>query len=233
MNRATRDRFVATTDQTQMEYGESACLETPPALFAALHTEFDFQIDLTANKDNALLSYYYGPGSTDPDALTANWARTWKRGFSNPVYGAFVPKILAKAVEEQRRGFLSVFLLPVRINRPFKDLIMVHADEVRWVDERITFWYQGQPKPSARVKVTKRHRADSRWNAELSTDTEGYLIEYREQAWHPVLTAAGALFDSMIVVFRPHPIGKLHYGPRFTVWHWNAPRRAALEGRHG
>ena len=214
MNRRERDSFTATTDQDNLAYGESACLETPPELFAALHAEFKFDIDLTANKENHLLPLWLGPGSSlanGMDALTSLWywgampnPDVWegkvplrlqptKAGFSNPPYGAFVPKILAKAVEEQRRGFLSVFLLPVRINRCFKDLVMTHASEVRFVDERIKFWYHKQPKLNP---ANGKHE--------------------------------GALFDSMIVVFRPRTPGKLHYGPQLSVWHWSAERRAQL-----
>ena len=171
MNRTERDSFTATTDQNDLAYGESACLETPPDLFAALHEEFKFDIDLTANEQNHLLPLWFGPKSPTTvgsnqtsldesvfrgvpiiyekgyDALSCPWMLpvygnqpSLKAGFANPPYGAFVPRILANAVEEQRNGFLSVFLLPARINRTFKDLIVFHAHEVRFVDERVTFY---------------------------------------------------------------------------------------------
>lgn len=152
MNRRERDSFTATTDQSDLAYGESACLETPPDLFTALHKEFTFDVDLTANAGNRLLPIYFGPGGTYEDALTARWyqAGVRTRGFSNPPYGAFVKRILTKAVEEWARGFDSVFLLPMRASGWYRDLVLPYADEVRHID-RMKFWYQGQPKPNPKT----------------------------------------------------------------------------------
>lgn len=200
MNRRETASFTATTDQTDLAYGESACLETPPELFAALDQEFGFSIDLAANTHNHLLSRWFGPGScTDTlDARTVNWSYWDSKGFCNPAYGQFATDMVKCAVAQQGKGFLSVFLLPMRANRAFKSLILPHADEIRFVDERIKFWYHGQPKPNP-----KTGKAD------------------------------GALFDSIIVVFRPRKPGILNYGPRVSVWHWDKARREKLEAARG
>lgn len=238
MNRAERDSFVATTDQENLAHGESACLETPPELFAALHEEFQFDVDLTANEWNHLLPTWFGPNSPThdsgynsyQDALDCDWSMyNWVcSGFSNPPYGEFISKILAKAVLEQQKGFTSVFLLPMRVNTAFKEIILRHATELRFVDERIKFWYQGKPKPSARVKWAKKFEqvawADKR---------DGYVIDTRTGQF--ILAPAGALFDSIVVVFRGWALRQtglpLPFGPRVSVWHWNKDRHKRAQGK--
>lgn len=227
MNRQSRDSFTATTDQTQLAYGESACLETPPDLFAALHAEFHFDIDLTANEHNHLLPLWFGPGAERYDAIGTPWRQYGKTGFCNPPYGDFVKKIIPKAVTEQHYGFTSVFLLSLRVNRTFKQQVLRYADELRWVDERITFWYTGKPKPSARVKYSQKKHADfpnlvcrdkrgANGGYAFDTFTGAYLLE-----------PAGALFDSIVVVFRGRA-NSLHFGPKSSVWHWDPERRKKL-----
>lgn len=199
MDRVTRDRFVASTDQTVLAYGESACLETPRPLFDKLQAEFGFKTDLTANEHNHLLSFWFGPGGHANDALMADWHTANSPGFSNPPYGAFIPLILRKAIEETKQGFTSVFLLPLRAAATkagwYCNLVLPFADEVRHTP-RITFNYQGKPK----------------------TDAKG----------RPVT----ALFDSILVVYRPHdklvyrsePLDCSGYDhtccPHFSTWTW-------------
>ena len=143
MNRDTRDKFVATTDQSDLAYGESACSETPPDLFAALHAEFHFNVDLTANEHNHLLPVWFGPKGLYESCTRPVWSEHGQSGFSNPPYGHFVEHLLEKAVAQQ--DFISVFLLPLRASRWYKQFVLPYADEVRHLP-RVTFWYQGKPK---------------------------------------------------------------------------------------
>lgn len=150
MNRAETASFTATTDQTNLSFGESACLETPPDLYAALHEEFHFDIDLTANSENHLCTKWYGPqrnGVLVDALLEPTWVYEGQKvGYANPPYGKFVTPFLAKVALEQSRGFTSVVLLPVRINRAFKAIVLREATEIRFLDERVKFWYRGYPK---------------------------------------------------------------------------------------
>lgn len=204
MDRDTRDKFTAGTDQTDLLYSESACLETPPDLFAALDEEFSFDVDLFANEKNSTQKVWFGPGSPIgpeyTDSLSVMWhfepgtahtgmrfARTTK-GFGNPPYGKFVPKALAKAKFEAERGFLSVFLLPLRVTRAFKSIILPYAD-IRFCDERVKFWYERKPKLQLNKKSGKMEHM-------------------------------GALFDSIIVIFRPRNPGMLFYPKAPEVWTW-------------
>ena len=219
LTRDERDRFVAATPD-DISYGEGACLETPPSVFAHLHERFAFDIDLTASEQNHLLPTWFGPGSIFTDALTAPWRITAGHpgaGFSNPPYGPFIPKILKKAIEERAKGFTSVFLLPNRAGGWFQDYVIPAYSELWYCSERINFFYQGKPRLSARVKVTPKWKRDPRVKA-VGTEvwtTEPMELTYRVyeqdytyqfEAEEPLMAPAGALFDSIIVVYRPSPL---------------------------
>lgn len=231
MDRQTRDKFAAATPQGDaLRYSPQACLETPPDLFAALNDELGpsrgFEIDLFANEENHLLPKWFGPGSPlGEDALSADWTLggTIRRGFGNPPYGDFIGAALEKAIEEAEKGFISTFLLPLRINDWFKEIIIPRS-VWRVVDERIVFWYKKQPKPTARVKVTRKHREDPAFGVSLMSDGEGYLCTRDEETGAPVdpiLKPAGAMFDSIIATISPElGIGWRPMAP--TVWNWKA-----------
>lgn len=238
MDRAARDRFVASTDQDDLDYGESACLETPPDFFEKLNAGFHFDIDLTANEKNHLLPIWMGPGSPigRPDALATEWyfvptvyqqnngAVASTRGFSNPPYGKFIERILRKAVEDAAHGFTSVFLLPMRASSWYTEIVLVHATHLWHLEPRLTFWYNGQPKPTAKVKATKKEIA--RWVGEGSRVTGCPYID-DDGYWHLEdggyrLAPANALFDSIVVVFSPQLSGLPHipYTVCPKVWRW-------------
>jgi hypothetical protein len=185
LTRAERDRFTAMTDQTD-PYHPSACLETPPVLFANLHKRFDFDVDLTANERNHLLPRWWGPGHAPEDAVYDNvltpdcWLAQGQGGFSNPPYGDFIPKILTKALQEREHGFTSVFLLPLRASAWYQQLVLPYYSELWHVKQRVTFWYNDRPKLNS-----KTGKADP------------------------------ALFDSIVVIYRPHG-QPFHARPR--VW---------------
>lgn len=205
MNRGTRDKFAASTDQTDLLYGPQACLETPPDLFARLHDEFKFDIDLFANEKNHLLPVWFGPGSpiaNGTDALFQPWyfqptsqqyglhfPRT-TCGFANPPYGAFVTLALEKAVKEAYNGFTSVFLLPMRCGSWYTQQILPYYADLRHIP-RVKFWYQGKPKLTLNTKTQK---------------------------WEHMT----ALFDSIVVVYKPLPKGQINipFGPRPRAWDW-------------
>ena len=85
--------------------------ETPQDLFAALHAEFDFGVDLACTAANAKLLHGY---TKEHDALTHPWTQnTIKRGWLNPPYSrGLCAKFIAKAAAERLKGFLTVMLLP-------------------------------------------------------------------------------------------------------------------------
>lgn len=247
MDNATKNRFAAPTDQTDLLYGESACVETPPDFFAKLNEGFNFDLDLCANEQNHLLPRYFGPGSPIAngfDALTAKWYHHDTRlagadptnlslmpstsGFANPPYGSMIPRILKKAIEESKLGFTSAFLLPMRAGNWYTHIVLEHADYVWHLEPRLTFWWQGKPKPTAKRKATKKDRLA--WEAcrgtlatnppEYYVTDDGYVANYRTGEMK--LEPANALFDSIVVVFKPWTLGipKAPYTVQPRPWAW-------------
>lgn len=232
LTRAERDSFASLTPK-ELAYGEGACLETPPRLFELLDQRFKFTIDLTANEQNHLLPSWFGPGSPlfrvsalpgidapeyATDALSVDWHKYagTGAGFSNPPYGPFISRILKKAIEERDKGFTSVFLLPMRAAGWFRDLVLPYYSELWYCSERIVFHYQGKPRLSAGVKATNKHAPQDGWiwtdkhtlrtaipREHSWTDTWGQAWTYHFKANRDIMEPAGALFDSIIVVYKP------------------------------
>ena len=153
MNRATRDKFAKRTDPTS----SNACWETAPKVYDALNRDFGtFDVDLTADASNHLCDTWLGPGSHfGEDALTVDWRKYGRKGYSNPVYGSFITRILPKAVEQARkRGFASTFLLPLRITDTFREYVLDQAHELLLCTKRLVFFEDGVP----RCTVDKRGR---------------------------------------------------------------------------
>jgi hypothetical protein len=147
MNRATSERFNSGT-QPDVTSG-NACWETPPAVFAALQAQFHFDVDLTADRQRRLCEAYFGPDHVNEwfrDALTGVWQSQGSRGYSNPPYGPFVQKMLAKAKAEAARGFFSVLLLPMRVTVAFRRHVLDGASQVLLCSRRLTFFDNGVPR---------------------------------------------------------------------------------------
>lgn len=151
MDRATRDRFVATTNADPT--AGNACLETPPQVFHKLQDDFGpFQIDLTADVTRHLCPIWFGPGSPHhEDALVARWPEYGETGYSNPPYGRFVARILRKAKQEASYGFASTLLLPLRATKAFHAYVLSGATELWFCNKRIAFWENGAPKLDAKT----------------------------------------------------------------------------------
>lgn len=98
---------------------------TPKSLYEELNKEFHFD---------------YDPCPLNPEGLRerdgfGDWR---KSNFVNPPYSNKTPWI-KKAIEEQRKGNVTVMLLPVDTSTNwFHDLIMPNC-EVRWIRGRVSF----------------------------------------------------------------------------------------------
>lgn len=86
---------------------------TPPEVFAALHAEFDFKLDVAASEHNALVDYYITEGE---DCLSTDWLdaegsgdRGWY-AWLNPPYSNIRP-FVARASEMATRGVGTVMLV--------------------------------------------------------------------------------------------------------------------------
>lgn len=107
---------------------------TPLALFAALHAEFRFTLDVAALPDNALCPRYF----------TQDW--TGERCWMNPPYSE-LPPWTAKAAAADA---LVVGLLPARTDLAwFHDDVLARGAELRFLRGRLRFGDLGSaPFPS-------------------------------------------------------------------------------------
>lgn len=111
---------------------------TPQALFATLHAEYRFTIDVCASHHNAKLHWYL---TEKDDCLKRHWCglqgRTHIRIWCNPPYGN-IPAFLAHAFEPE----FSCYLLPVRTDRIWW---------MNWKPKAETHWFVGE-KPHRRIQ---------------------------------------------------------------------------------
>jgi len=120
---------------------------TPSQLYAELNKEFNFDHDPCPLNPSGL---------RDRDGLGA-WG---KRNFVNPPYSNKEPW-LKRAVEEQRKGNLTVMLLPVDTSTTwFHDLVLPNA-EIRFLRGRLRFSQYGQPAKYASMIVIFRPKEAS------------------------------------------------------------------------
>lgn len=133
MNRATRDKLVSGTQQDDLTTG-NACWETPPLVFEKLNKDFGpFDVDLTADAKRHLCPVWFGPDSSvgEFDALAARWHDHGRSGYSNPPYGPFIQRLLAKAkLEASAMHFTATLLLPMRVTKAFKAHVLDGASEL-------------------------------------------------------------------------------------------------------
>lgn len=126
---------------------------TPPALFAELHAQYGFTLDVCASAENAKCSRYFDVAT---DGLSQPWggARCWM----NPPYGRVIGKWVKKAYEESLRGALVMCLLPARTDTAWwHDYCM--RGEVTFLRGRLKFGdaKAGAPFPSALVLFKPSH----------------------------------------------------------------------------
>lgn len=108
---------------------------TPPDLFQSLNTVFNFTLDPAATEDNHLCDKYYtlnGLSGTD-----AEW-----RGetvFCNPPYSKIYDWVQKGYIEWVRNGVTSVFLLPMRSDRPWFQEWCLKAHCFVYFNKRLKF----------------------------------------------------------------------------------------------
>lgn len=202
MNRATRDKVVSRTDESDVTTG-NACWETAPLVFEKLNDDFGpFDIDLTGDAQRALCPVWLGPnspfGPDGYDVLTANglgleYGVDWssfmaENGYSNPPYGRFIRTMLELSRNHALFcGFTTTLLLPLRVTGPFKEFVLTGASDLLFCDRRLVFFESGAPRINKTI-WDKKHKA----------------------------VADTAIFDSIIVRYVPGV--KATAAPRVGIW---------------
>ena len=105
---------------------------TPPAFFAKLHEEFQFNTDVCAAPENAKCAHYF---TKDTDGLQQQWHGTC---WMNPPYGLPLRAWVKKAYESSLLGTIVVCLVPARTDTQWWHDYAAKA-EVRFVKGRIKF----------------------------------------------------------------------------------------------
>jgi hypothetical protein len=101
---------------------------TPPDFYEQLNKRFNFDFDPCP----------YNPGEILIDGLKIDWGM---RNFVNPPYSRKLKEaFIKKAIQEMKKGKLSVFLIPVSTStKLFHQYIKPHASEIEFVKGRIKF----------------------------------------------------------------------------------------------
>lgn len=109
---------------------------TPDWLYNWLDSIYHFDIDLACTSDNCKAHYgmYYDKGI---DSLNKGWIGFARTGFCNPPYSNLEPW-LAKAVEEARKGFVSVWVIPAPYGSKWNRHLN-QATQIGVFDGRIAF----------------------------------------------------------------------------------------------
>lgn len=124
---------------------------TPPELFAALNSEFNFQIDVAASSANALCRTYI---SAENDALNMDWFPTDDEftgiyAYCNPPYSCVGPWV-RKAAEQAKIGIGCVMLVMADTSVGWYAEAIKTCQEVRFiVGGRISFLNPETGKPAA------------------------------------------------------------------------------------
>lgn len=113
---------------------------TDQVLFADLHAEFLFTIDVAADSTNHRVARYY---TEKEDGLKQDWSG--ERVWCNPPY-SFIDPWVAKAA--RREAQVAVLMLPVRTDRPWWHEHIWDAErnrprdgvEIRWALGRVKFY---------------------------------------------------------------------------------------------
>ena len=113
---------------------ESGEWETPPALYAALHAEFAFNLDPAATVASAKCSRFY---TKQDNGLSKSWKG--ERVWCNPPYGR---GIIEAWVEKAATGEceVAVLLLPARTDTKwFQTWVLPVVHDLRFIRSRVRF----------------------------------------------------------------------------------------------
>lgn len=116
--------------------------QTPKWLFDYYHRRFDFKMDVAASPENTFVKGNYW---TDKEnALDQNWS-VWGN-WCNPPYSNVNPWV-EKAIEELKRGCLTVMIIPADTSVKWFKLAFENCSECHFISGRIAFIHSETQKP--------------------------------------------------------------------------------------
>jgi phage N-6-adenine-methyltransferase len=107
---------------------------TPRELFAELHDEFGFTLDVCGSHESACLARYW---TERDEALLRSWED--ERVFCNPPYGRQIGRWLDKIWTEAAHAALIVALVPSRTDTAWWHDYAMTATEIRFLRGRLRF----------------------------------------------------------------------------------------------
>ena len=130
---------------------ETDLWSTPQDTFDKLNSEFGFQVDVCATKDNAKCKLFY---TLEDDGLSKEWKGVC---WMNPPYGRQIGKWIQKAYESSINGATVVCLLPSRTDTKwFHDYCM--KGEIRFIKGRLKFGGSKNSAPFPSMIVVFRNK---------------------------------------------------------------------------
>lgn len=125
---------------------------TPQNLFDELNSEFHFDLDVCATKDNAKCKKFF---TKKENGLNQEWnGVVWM----NPPYGREIEKWIKKCSEYNN---IAVALLPARTDTKWFHDYIYHKSQIRFIKGRLKFGNckNSAPFPSMIVIFNKRRKA--------------------------------------------------------------------------
>jgi len=107
--------------------------ETPPELFEAINSEFNFDLDVCASDTNHKIKNYY---TIEDDALNQDWTKN--RCWMNPPFGRVIGAWMEKAYKSALKGALVVCLVPARTDTKWWHDYAIKG-QIRYKKGRIKF----------------------------------------------------------------------------------------------
>jgi phage N-6-adenine-methyltransferase len=129
---------------------------TPQSFFDKLNEEFNFELDVCANDDNAKCDRYF---TQETDGLKQDWKGIC---WMNPPYGRSIGDWVKKAYESSLKGSTVVCLLPSRTDTKWWHEYCMKG-EIRLVKGRLKFGdsTNSAPFPSAVVIFGKQAKLNT------------------------------------------------------------------------
>lgn len=129
---------------------------TPQDFFDKLNEEFNFELDVCANDENAKCDRYF---TRETDGLKQDWTGVC---WMNPPYGREIGKWVKKAYESSLNGATVVCLVPARTDTKWWHEYCMKG-EIRLVKGRLKFGgsKNSAPFPSAVVIFGKQARVNT------------------------------------------------------------------------
>lgn len=115
--------------------------QTPKFVFDYYNRRFDLKMDVASSDQNKLCDMWL---TQEDDALNSNWS-IWGN-WCNPPYSDIMPWV-QKAVEEMKRGCLTVMLIPADTSVKWFKKAFDNCTECHFISGRLSFVNADKQKP--------------------------------------------------------------------------------------